>query len=159
MSEFYTQEYTSHFNSALVDRDEALNGYVQPDLLHPAFYRARYDTGELIEGKWDALLSRNLVEMDGRQGDCVFEVMIHQFGKETKHGVPLRDTADQIREKSGLPPNGGVTLSTLKMIVDNYSWMGTETMQECKDPQGAICCLRSSLQLTPVASSSRRWAN
>ena len=79
MRELYTQEYTSHLNSAQRDRDEARNGFVRADLLHLAFYRARYDTGELIEGRWDSLLSANLIEGSGRHGDCVFEVLLQQF--------------------------------------------------------------------------------
>ena len=91
MDEFYTKEYTNHVNSAQEDREEASNGFVRANILHLAFYRARYDTGELMDGKWDALLSEFLTDRSGKHGDCVFEVMLDQFGpqRETYVGHQL----------------------------------------------------------------------
>ena len=130
LNEFYTKDYEDHLNSAQANRDEAKNGFVRADYIHLSFLRLRLDNAAPMRGggKWKQLCKDNLYSLDEKNSnvDCVFMAMQQQFGMPEQgkrvQVPPIRDSIAQIRQKSGVPPSGGISLDDLSIIEENYSW-------------------------------------
>ena len=79
VDEFYHDLYQQHQNS---EQDNlAASGYVRADYLH-LNTRLTYDQDEESGSKIDSLLEKRLIDIASKRGDCVFQLMIHTFGKQ-----------------------------------------------------------------------------